>query len=160
MISPEMIDYQNEIQENIDIETLRKEYQDGLIIWLNGSGASPNGKAGSYRCVLDYMGHTKFVEKELLGATANQTMINGAIDAVACVNRPMRLYLISATTLGFTKGFHGKGPNVTLIQQLYKLIKDKGCQLTTIQFVNGGELIKKFVYSCRPNKLDSRMNAK
>lgn len=152
MILAEEIGYECEIQENISIEDIRKEYAEGIIIWLNGSGSSPDGKSGSYRCVLDYRGHVKFMERQLPGATANQTMITGAIDAIQCVNKPLRVYLIAPTALGFVNGFKGKGPNGSLIQQLCESIKEKGCQLTEVQFVNGGDAIKKFVYLCNPDK--------
>ena len=59
MILPEEIGYECEIQENISIDELRKDYKESIIIWLNGSGTSPDGKSGAYRCVLDYKGHTK-----------------------------------------------------------------------------------------------------
>lgn len=154
MISAEEIGYGSEIQENISVEAIREEYTDGIIIWLNGSGTSPDGKPGSYRCVLDYKGHVKFMQKQLPGATANQTMITGAIEAIQCVNKPLRVYLIAPTALGFVSGFKGKGPNGYLIQQLCECIKEKGCQLTEVQFINGGEAIKKFVFSCNPDKTD------
>ena len=33
---------QNQIVENISIDDLREEYKEGIIIWLNGSGRSPD----------------------------------------------------------------------------------------------------------------------
>lgn len=152
MVSAEEIGYENEIQENISIEDMRKEYANGIIIWVNGSGMSPDGKPGSYRCVLDYMGHVKYMEKQLPDATANQSMIMGAIDAVQCVNKPIRLYLVSPTALGFVNGFKGKGPNGALIQQLCEAIKARKCQLTEVQFMNSGDAIRKFIYACNPDK--------
>lgn len=152
MIFSEEIGFENELQENISIEDIRKEYNDGIIIWLNGSGASQEGKMGAYRCVLDYKGHVKFIEKQLPEATANQSMITGAIDAVQCVNKSVRIYLITPTALGFATAFKGKGTNSVLIQQLYEIIKQKNCQLTEVQFINGGDAIKKFVFSCNPDK--------
>ncbi len=152
MVLAEEIGYECEIQENISVEDIRKEYDDGIIVWINGSGTSPEGKPGAYRCVLDYKGHAKYIEKELSGATANQAMLMGAIDAVMCVNKSLRLYLISPIALGFVNGFKGKGVNGNLIQQLCECIKDKGCLVTEVQFINGGNTIKKFVYSCNPNK--------
>lgn len=76
MILPEEIGYECEIQENVSAEDIKQVYDDGIIIWLNGSGTSPEGKPGAYRCVLYYKGHAKFLEKELAGATANQVMID------------------------------------------------------------------------------------
>lgn len=152
MITANEIDYECEIQESISVEEIRKSYSDGIIIWLNASGASSDGKAGKYRCVLDYRGSVKYIEKNLLEATANQAMIMGAIDAMKCVNEPHRLYLIAPTTLGFVTAFKGKGTNCSLIQQLYEEIKKKNCVLTEVQFLNGGDAIKKFVYSCNPDK--------
>ena len=68
--------------------------------------------------MIDYMGHVKYMEKQLPDATANQAMIMGAIDAAQCVNKPIRLYLISPVALGFANGLKGKGSNGDLIQQL------------------------------------------
>ena len=152
MILPEEIGYECELQENISLEDLREVYKEGVIIWLNGSGASPDGKSGSYRCVLEYKGHTKYIENQVPNGTTNQSMLMGAIEAVKCVNKPLRIYLISPTALGFAKGFKGKGPNGALVQQLCEIIKEKDCFLTEVQFVNGGASIKKFVYSCNSNK--------
>ena len=152
MISPEEIGYECEIQENISIEELREEYKDSIIIWLNGSGASPDGKPGAYRCVLDYKGHTKYINNQVPNGTANQSMLTGAIEAVGHVTKPLRIYLISPTALGFVNGFKGKGPNGALVQQLCEIIKEKACFLTEVQYINGGAAIKKFVYDCNPNK--------
>lgn len=154
MILPAEIGYECEIQENISLDDLREAYKDGIIIWLNGSGTSPDGKPGAYRCVLEYKGHTKFIEKQVPGATANQSMLMGAIEAVKCVNKPLRIFLISPTALGFASGFKGKGPNYSLVEQLCEDIKEKDCVLTEVQFINGSASIKKFVYSCNPNQSD------
>lgn len=152
MILPAEIGYECEIQENISLDDLRETYKESIIIWLNGSGASPDGKPGAYRCVLEYKGHTKYIENQVPNATANQSMLMGAIEAVKRVNKPLRIYLISPTALGFATGFKGKGPNGALVQQLCEIIKEKDCFLTEVQFVNGGAAIKKFMYSCNPNK--------
>lgn len=79
-------------------------------------------------------------------------MIHGAIDAIRCVNKSLRIYLISPVALGFANGFKGKGVNGKLIQQLCECIKEKKCLLTEVQFINGGNIIKNFVYSCNPDK--------
>lgn len=152
MVSAAEIGYEVEIQENVSIDDIRKEYTNGVIVWINGSGKSPDGKAGSYRCVLDYMGHVKYLEKQLPDATANQAMITGAIDAVQCVNKPLRLYLVSPTALGFVNGLKGKGPNGALIQQLCEIVKERNCKLTEVQFSGGSDAVKKFIYSCNPDK--------
>lgn len=152
MVSAAEIGYEVEIQENVSIDDIRKEYTNGIIVWINGSGKSPDGKAGSYRCVLDYMGHVKYLEKQLPDATANQAMITGAIDAVQCVNKPLRLYLVSPTALGFVNGLKGKGSNGELIQQFCEVVKERNCQLTEVQFSGGSDEVKKFIYSCNPDK--------
>ena len=155
MISANEIGYECEIQENTSVEELRKNYNNCILIWINGSGASPNGNPGKYRCVLDFNGHVRYLEKQFPGATANEAMINGAIDATKCINKSMRLYIISSTALGFTTGFKGKGPNGALIQKLYEIIKEKKCELTEVQFINSGDAIKKFVLSCNPDKTEA-----
>lgn len=149
---PEEIGFDGETRENIGVEDIRKEYADGIIIWLSGSGTSPEGKPGAYRCALDYRGHVKYLEKKLPGVTANQAMIRGAIDALECINKPSRIFLVTPTALGFASGFKGKGPNAALIQQLCESISLKDCCLTEVQFINGADAIKRFVYSCQPSK--------
>lgn len=79
-------------------------------------------------------------------------MLMGAIEAVKCANKSLRIYLIDPTALGFVNGFKGKGPNGALIQELCEIVKDKNCFLTEVQYKNGGVSIKDFVYSCNPNK--------
>lgn len=152
MISAEEIGYDYEIQENTSIDRIRKKYSDGIILWLKGSGRSPEGKPGKYRCVLEYKGYTKYMEKELPEVTANQSMLLGAIDAMECVNKPSRIYLVTPIPLGFISGFKGKGVNADLVQELCKVVKAKHCQLTEVQYYSGADKIKKFVYSCNPDK--------
>lgn len=152
MISKKDICFECDIQENISVEDIRKEYEEGVIIWVNGSGSNPKGKPASYRCVLDYMGHTKYMEKEIPDVTAHYAMITGIIDAVKCINKSVRLNVVCTTSLGFAGGFDGIGVNSALFQKLYELIKEKKCTLTEVQCVGCGEKIKKFIYSCNPDK--------
>ena len=114
MIGAEEIGYEYEIQENTSIERIRNEYCDGVILWINGSRKSLEGKMAKYRCVLDYKGHTKYIEKELPGATAKQAMLIGAIEAMECVTKQVRIFLVVPTQLGFAKCFKGKGVNEIL----------------------------------------------
>ncbi|MBR1853639.1 MAG: hypothetical protein IJ794_10960 [Lachnospiraceae bacterium] len=155
-VAEKEIGYDLEIQENMSIEELRKRYWEGIIIWLNASGTSPDGKPGEYRCAMDFHGKVKYLEKELPGATANQAMIHGAIDAVACIQKPVRVFICSPVALGYESAFKGKGVNSGLMQELFKLLLKKGCQVTEVQFIGGADLIKKFVLSCNPDhtKLD------
>ena len=152
MVYAEEIGYEYEMQENTSIDRIRNGYRDGIILWIKGSGRSPEGKPGKYRCVLEYKGHTKYIEKELPDATANQAMLLGAADAMECVNKPSRIFLVTPTQLGFVSGFKGKGVNADLVQELGKIIKAKQCQLTEVHYYNGADEIKKFVYSCNPDK--------
>ena len=152
MICAEEIGYEYEIQENTSIDKIRNEYRDGVILWINGSGKSPEGKMAKYRCVLDYKGHTKYIEKELPGSTANQAMLIGAIEAMECVTKQVRIFLVVPTQLGFVKCFKGKGVNADLAQEFCKIIKTKNCQFTEVQYYGGANEIKKFVCTCNPDK--------
>ena len=152
MICAEEIGYEYEIQENTSIDRIRNEYRDGVILWINGSGKSPEGKLAKYRCVLDYKGHTKYIEKALPGATTNQAMLTGAIEAMECVNKQVRIFLVAPTQLGFVKCFKGKGVNADLAQEFCEMVKTKNCQFTEVQFYGGADKIKKFVYACNPDK--------
>ena len=58
MICAEEIGYEYEMEENTSIERIRNRHSDGIILWIKGSGRSPEGKSGKYRCVLEYKGHT------------------------------------------------------------------------------------------------------
>lgn len=152
MITAEDIGYEVELQENTSIERIRNVYKDGIIIWVNGSGTSPGGKTGTYRCVLEYQGKTIYIEDNLPGATANQVMIIGATEAIKHVTKPMKLYLVAPTALGFVKGFKGNGINSSLIQELCKTVHAKACQLTEVQFLDGADAIKEFIFSCNSDK--------
>ena len=156
LVTEKEIGYDLEIQENITIEELRRQYWEGIMIWLNASGASPEGKGGAYRCVMDFHGNVKYMEKELPGATANQAMIQGAIDAVSCVQKPMRVFICAPTALGYESAFKGKGVNSGLMQELFKLLLKKGCQVTEVRFTGGADLLRRYVLSCDPGhtKLD------
>lgn len=148
MVLAEEIKYECEIQENISVADLRNAYKDGIIVWMNGSATSVDGKSAKYRCVIDYWGQVKYLEKEFFETTVNQAMIKGVIDAVMCVNKPFRIYLVTPSALGFASAFKGKGTNVELLQQLFERIKEKGITLTEVQYMTGKEEMKKFIYSC------------
>ncbi len=152
MVLAEEIGYECEIQENMSIDDIRNAYKDGIIIWINGSGTSPDGKSAKYRYVLDYLGQVKYLEKELPETTVNQAMIRGAIDAVKCVNKPCRIYLVTPSALGFASAFKGKGSNAELIHQLFEVIKDKNITFTEVQYMARRDEIKKFIHSCNPDK--------
>jgi hypothetical protein len=152
LITERELGYEVEAKENVTLEEIRREYQNNLIIWTSGSGANPGGNPGVYRCVLDYKGNIKYLEGELPGATANQTMIQGATAAIECVNKPIRIFLISSTQLGFAQAFKGKGINAGLLQELCRKVVEKNCQLTEVIYYSGGESMKKFIHSCNPNQ--------
>ena len=152
MICAEEIGYEYEIQENTSIDKIRNEYRDGVILWISGSGKSPEGKVAKYRCVLDYKGHTKYIEKELVDETANQAMLIGAVEAMECVTKQVRIFLVVPTQLGFIKCFKGQGINAGLAQKFWQMVKDNNCQFTEVQFYGGADKIKKFICTCNPNK--------
>lgn len=77
--------------------------------------------------------------------TANQAFIHGAIHAVISIKKPCRICIIVPTSLGFEKAFQGKGVNVSLIFTLYETISQKGCELTEARFINGADIIKKYI---------------
>lgn len=156
MIQADEIGFECEMQENISCDGLRDTYKDGIIVWISGSGKTPDGKPAKYRCVLDYLGNVKYLEKELQEATANQAMIMGAVDAIRCVKKPFRIYLIAPTSLGFAAAFKGKGANVELVQELFQIVKEKEAALTEVQFLGGSDSIKKFIYSCNLDDLSRR----
>ena len=125
MITKRDIGFESETLENISVDDIRKQYEDGIIIWLHASGSSPYDEAGCFRCVLDYKGKVKYLYDELPGATANQAMIRGAIAAVNCINSPKRIYLVVPTQLGFVGAFKGKGVNCDLLTELLGIVLEK-----------------------------------
>ncbi len=151
MISSEDIGYEFEIEENTTIEAIRESHNDGICIWVSGSGPSPSENS-RYRIVMEANGKAKYMEKECPGKTANQVMIEGAKDAVGHILRPIRIYLIIPTSLGFDKGFKRKGVNAEHVQELFAAIKEKGCLLTEVRYINGSNDIKKYVAENNPDK--------
>ena len=145
MITKRDIGFESEILENISVDDIRKQYEDGIIIWLHASGSSPYDEAGCFRCILDYKGKVKYLYDELPGATANQAMIRGAIAAVNCINSPKRIYLVAPTQLGFVGAFKGKGINCDLLTELLGIVLEKRCQITEVLYINAGTEIRRFI---------------
>ena len=132
----------------VTINELKQHCQDGIILWITGSGRGPQ-KTASYKCGVEYHGHGKLVIGDAGQSTANQTMIKGAIECVKRIQKPYRLYLVSATTFGIVKGFSGKGPNTELVQELLNLVMKKECQLTEVRYLNAAETIKAYLRGLR-----------
>jgi len=147
MISKDALNYEMEIQENTDIDSVRASYAGYIILWVTGSGRSTEDGDGYYRCLLQFNDYTKYIEGSAANATANQAMIAGACECIKRVTKPSRIAIISATALGFENAFKGKGPNAALLQQLYEEMKNRGCSLTEVRFLNGADSIKSYVYS-------------
>lgn len=143
MITQTDVNYSEEIIENLSVSDIREIYADSLLMWLCGSGSGTGHPAGSYYCVLDYKGNTKFTEGEIYGASANAAMIEGFRQAVISLKKPVQIHLLTPCPLGFNTGFRGKGPNAGKLQEALEAVKEKGCSLTTS--VITGDLIKQFV---------------
>ncbi len=144
--------YELEQIDNMTVEDIRRMYSDGLIVWLCGSGISASGRKSNYRCVLEFGGVTKFLSGDVEGNSPNKAMIEGAIAAVSHISKPIRLYFISATTIGFKAGFKGKGANGELMQELFRLVLDKNCCITEVIYSTGSDMIKKYVSKLNPDK--------
>ena len=147
MISKDALNYEMEIQENTDIDSVRASYAGYIILWVTGSGRSTEDGDGYYRCLLQFNDYIKYIEGPAANATANQAMIAGACECIKRVTKPSKISIISATALGFENAFKGKGPNAALLQQLYEEMKNRGCSLTEVRFLNGADSIKSYVYS-------------
>lgn len=146
----EQIGYELEIEENASISDLQDRFQDGLCIWISGSGGSGDMPA-KYRIAIEYRKHIQYMESECPGKTANQAMIIGATDAIARITRPIRVYIISAATLGFESGLKGKGTNAKYIQDLFVAVMSRNCSLTEVRFVNGTDVIKRHICGTDPS---------
>ena len=151
-----IIEFETELQENVSVEELKRQYRDGVIVWISGSGCTPEGKNGKYRAVLEYRGITKYLEREIADATANQVMISGITDAVRCLEKPVSVYVIAPTALGFASGSRGKGTNAGYFRELFELITAKNCKLTEVQFLNGSDAVKKYIFSVNPDKREQQ----
>ena len=64
MITKEQIGYELEIEENVSIDDIRKAHPTDFLIWLAGSGQSPNGNRASYRYLVEMGKNVKFVKGE------------------------------------------------------------------------------------------------
>ena len=82
MIIQSDVNYSEEVIENLSVSDIREIYQDSLLMWICGSGSGIGHPAGTYYCVLDYKGNTRFLEGEIYGASANAAMIEGFRQAV------------------------------------------------------------------------------
>ncbi len=146
MISKEALNYELELQENTDIDSICESFAGYIILWITGSGRSTEDGDGYYRCLLQFNDYTKYIEGPAPNATANQAMIYGACECIKRVTKPSKVAIISATALGFESAFKGKGPNAALLQQLYENMKRKGCSFTEVRYLNGADTIKSYVY--------------
>lgn len=146
MVSKDALNYELELQENTDIDSIRASFTGYIVLWVTGSGRSTEEGDGYYRCLLQFNDYTKYIEGTAANATANQAMIYGACECIKRVTKPSKVAIISATALGFENAFKGKGPNAVLLQQLYEEMKNRGCSLTEVRFLNGADKIKSYVY--------------
>ena len=64
MITKEQIGYELEIEENVSVDDIRKAHPTDFLIWLSGSGQSPNGNRASYRYLVEMGKNVKFVKGE------------------------------------------------------------------------------------------------
>ena len=147
-VCPESIKFISKTYEGagVLIEEIKKDCEDGIIIWLSASGGSFNsGASSSYTCGLEYKGKKEIITASTDSHTANQSMILGAIDCAKRIQKSYRIYLVSATQLGFISGFKGKGINAALIQRFVEVIEEKGCQMTEVVYLNGAKYIKEYL---------------
>ncbi len=120
---------------------IKSECNDGIILWISGSGVSPKNPA-KYICGLEYHGHLKVMEKETGPHTSNQAMLIGAIDCVKRIQKPSKVYLVSPTLLGISTGLKGHGVNGKYVQELCSILNEKECTLTEIKCFNIADQIK------------------
>lgn len=147
MITKEQIGYELEIEENVSVEDIRKAHPTDFLVWLSGSGQSPNGSHATYRYLVERGSRHDFVKGEVSDATANQAFIYGLINAVSRLTKPVRIFAISPTSLGFETAFKGKGVNHAILQELYELLAEKQCTITEVRFINGANAIKTHIYA-------------
>ncbi len=143
MITQEDVSYSEETIENLTAAQIRDIYEDSVLLWMCGSGSGVGHPAGSYSYVMDYRGRTKYSEGEIYGASTNAAMIEGFLQAVSGLKKPVSILVLTPCPLGFQTGFRGKGPNAGEIQAALEIVKKKGCTLKT--GVITGDLIKRFV---------------
>lgn len=151
MYKREDIKYEIEIQEKLFVGDIEKMYRGNIILWLTCSGSNADNHEGTYRYLLQYNDYIKYYDGKIEKATANQSAIHGIIDAMEKINKPSRIYVVVASTLGFENAFNGKGVNVELFQLLYGKLVEKKCELTEVRFVGGADKIKKYVYAHSDN---------
>ena len=152
----EEIGYEYEVEENTTIDHIKELHNDGIFIWVSGSGPTPS-KNATYRILMEAKRCVpKYLENDCAGKTANQIMLIGIKDAVDCVRMPMRLYIICATSLGFEKGLKGKGTNAEYVKELFDSVIEKKCHVTEIRWSDGSYDLKKYIYSKNPDRVSAK----
>ena len=145
------IGYQEELQENVLPEDIRREHENDILLWAVGSGRSPAGPEGRYFCCLDWKGTLKYFEGEVPGAgSANAAMAEGVIAAANAIKKPGNVCLIAIAPLGIKNAFKEKGPNARQLAKFFRILQEKGCTLTEIQYPGGAEEIKRLVFAADP----------
>lgn len=131
MITATDINYSEEPYENLSVPDIHTLATGDIIIWCSGSGAGEGRSYGTFYVLLDNgKGHCKYLEKDVPGASPNQAMLDGALEAVSMIKKPCSIRLISACPLGFSAGLRGKGSNADRVQSLLRLIAEKGHRLS------------------------------
>lgn len=145
MVSEQELDFESEYRENVLIDDIRRSCSDGIIIWVCGSGSSPDGGMASYNALLEKKGMYLSCSGDREGYTANQIMITGLQDAAGHIRVSSKVYVVCAAALGFAKAFRGKGCNGVLLQQFLQILSDKQCKLTEVVFCGGGSDIREYI---------------
>ena len=144
------IGYQEEWQENVTPEDIRREHENEILLWVAGAAKSPVDADGHYYCCLDWNGALKYFEGDVPGASANAAMIEGMIAAASGIKRSASVCLIPITLLGIKNAFKGKGPNAQRLCAFFDVLREKECTLTEIQYPGGAEEIKKLIFAADP----------
>jgi len=145
MVTAEELSYKYIDVAGKGIQEIKSDTLGSILIWVTGSAYYDKVTPSKYECVLEYKGHTKYLTKEIEGKTANGIMVEGIISAAECINKASNVIVISANSLGIHKAFKGTGPNALIIQEFFKILKEKECTFTEARYTNGVDLMKKYI---------------
>lgn len=146
MVSQEDLKYENLIEENTDISSLCDEYSDYILIFVKGS-ANPSSGKGYYLTVLNYKNNIMTFENYVGTTSPNRAMLEGIKEAVQHIKSGYKIMIVSTTTLGFKRGFNGKGANGDIVLSILEQFKELNCTLCECNYIGDTETYNRYVLS-------------
>lgn len=120
---------------------------DVVKIFSTGS-CNPSTRCGKYHALLEYKSRYKTIIGELTDTTTNRCIIYGLIEAVKLLKKPCKAFLVTSTSTGIETAIkRGKGTNVDILITLFKLLKEKSCEVEFVVLEGEGDKLNSFIFS-------------